>query len=166
MRREKDNSAGGRSLNMPDVELRLRLQGTTVQVWDPLRQKYVAFTPEENVRQRFTAWLCNGFAYPASMMANERGITVNGTRKRCDTVVFDRDGNPLLIVEYKAPEVAITQDVFEQIVRYNMVLRARYLIVSNGLTHYCCAIDYEHNSYHFLPVIPNYREITAPISEN
>lgn len=149
-------------LNLPTVSLRIRDNGEFLQVWDPLRNKYVAFTPEENVRQHFTAWLANDFGYPASMMANEKGITVNGTRKRCDTVVFGRDGNPLVIVEYKAPSVAITQDVFEQIVRYNMALHARYLIVSNGLNHYCCVMDYVRSGYHFIPNIPRYREIVAP----
>ena len=153
-------------LNLPDADLRLRKEGETVKVWDPLRGKYVTLTPEEYVRQHFTPYLQQEFHYPKALMANEIGIDVNGTRKRCDTVVFGREGTPLLIVEYKAPHIRLTQDVFDQIVRYNMALRARYLIVSNGLQHYCCKIDYAANSYHFLPRIPDYNDITRNHSEN
>ena len=151
-----------KELNLPRTALRLREHDGITQVWDTLREKYVALTPEENVRQHFTAWMRERFAYPAHMMANEHGITVNGTHKRCDTVVFGRDGKPLVVVEYKAPDVAVTQDVFEQVVRYNMVLHARYIIVSNGINHYCCAMDYASGTYHFLPVIPDYPSIVAP----
>ncbi|MCM1369106.1 MAG: type I restriction enzyme HsdR N-terminal domain-containing protein [Candidatus Amulumruptor caecigallinarius] len=154
------------TLNLPPVKLRLREEGGITKVFDPLRNKYVAFTPEENVRQHFTSWLARNFHYPPALMANEIGIDVNGTRKRCDTVVFGRDGHPLLIVEYKSPDVNVTQDVFDQIVRYNMELKARYLIVSNGLSHYCCRIDYERFSYHFIPRIPDYNDITTAFSAN
>lgn len=148
-----------KALNLPPAELRTRLDSDGVKVFDPLRRKWVVLTPEEWVRQHFTAWLCMSFHYPDSLMANEIGLEVNGTRKRCDTVIFRREGNPLIIVEYKAPEINITQDVFDQIVRYNMQLRAEYLIVSNGMQHYCCKIDYINGSYHFLPQIPDYREL-------
>lgn len=153
-------------LNLPSVPLRLKEEGEHTKVFDPLRQKWVVLTPEEWVRQHFTAWLTSEFHYPAALTSNEIGIEVNGTRKRCDTVVFRREGTPLLIVEYKAPEIKITQDVFDQIVRYNMQLRAEYLIVSNGLNHYCCKIDYAANSYHFIPRIPDYLSLALPHSEN
>ncbi len=87
-------------------------------------------------------------------MANEAGLVQNGIRRRCDTVVFDRNGLPLVIVEYKAPAVQITQRVFDQIVRYNSVLKAPFLIVSNGLRHYCCRVDVQSGSYSFLRDIP------------
>ena len=99
-------------------------------------------------------------------MANEIGIEVNGTKKRCDTVVFGRDGKPLVIVEYKAPDVNITQDTFDQIVRYNLVFHARYLIVSNGLNHYCCVMDYTNDTYHFIPAIPDFNDIANTFSIN
>lgn len=146
-------------LNLPPTELRIISQEGLTKVYDPLRDKWVRLTPEEWVRQHFTAWLGSEYHYPASLTANEIGIEVNGTRKRCDTVVFRREGTPLIIVEYKAPDIHITQDVFDQIVRYNMSLRAEYLVVSNGLAHYCCRIDYASNSYHFIPRIPDYHEI-------
>ena len=104
--------------------------------------------------------------YPQSLIANEIGIEVNGMKKRCDTVVFRKEGTPLLIVEYKAPEVQITQAVFDQIVGYNMLLKAEYLIVSNGMNHYCCKMDYKRNSYHFIPQIPDYLMLSIAASEN
>lgn len=113
-------------------------------------------TPEEYVRQHFTAWLIGSFGYPASLTSNEVSITLNDTRRRCDTVVYRSNGTPLMIVEYKAPTVAITQEVFDQIARYNMVLRSKFLVVSNGMRHYCCEMDYEHDSYTFLPKIPEW----------
>jgi len=92
-------------------------------------------------------------------MANEVQIILNGAKKRCDTVLYRRDLTARLIVEYKAPDVAITQAVFDQITRYNMVLRVDYLIVSNGLQHYCCKMDYTDNKYTFLPDIPDYQSL-------
>lgn len=154
-------------LNLPAVELKIISEPDGVlKVFDSLRKKYVAFTPEEYVRQHFTAWLLSGLGYPASLIANEIGIKVNNTSKRCDTVVFGRDGMPLVIVEYKAPGVRITQDVFDQIFRYNIALKARYLVVSNGLRHYCCKMDYENGSYHFIPTVPGYASLYLTPGEN
>lgn len=153
-------------LNLPPVVLRLRQESDATRVFDPLRGKWVVLTPEEWVRQHFTAWLVSEYHYPASLMSNEIGIEVNGTRRRCDTVVFRREGTPLLIVEYKSPDIEITQAVFDQIVRYNMSLHAEYLIVSNGMSHYCCKIDYAGNTYHFLPRIPDYHSVATGMSEN
>lgn len=146
--------------------MRVIQEGNIRKVYDPLRDKFVALTPEELVRQQFTSWMRNKFNYPASMMSNEIGIKLNGTQRRCDTVVFGSDGAPLLIVEFKAPNVSITQDTFDQIVRYNMILRAKYLIVSNGMSHFCCVIDYVNNTYHFIPQIPDYRTVTLPFGQN
>lgn len=144
-------------LNLPPYDVRVTVNASGERaIYDRLRQKYVALTPEEWVRQHFVEFMIVHRGYPASLMANEVGITLNGTRRRCDTVVFDRRGLPLTIVEYKSPDVAVTQKTFDQIVRYNMVLHARYLIVSNGLTHYCCAIDYDGHTYSFLDDVPEY----------
>lgn len=130
------------------------MEGKILKVFDPLRRKYVALTPEEYVRQHFTAWMTDSLGYPASLMNNEVSLKLNDTSRRCDTVVFRSDGTPAVIIEYKAPTVAITQNVFDQIARYNMVLQSRYLIVSNGLRHFCCEMDYENDTYRFLPHIP------------
>ena len=153
-------------LNLPPVNLRTREEDGHLKVYDTLREKWINLTPEEWVRQHFTSWLQSAFHYPASLMANEIGLDVNGTKKRCDTVIFRRDGKPYIIVEYKAPNIAITQGVFDQIVRYNMALHADYLVVSNGMNHYCCKIDYTNNSYNFIPHIPDYQKVASGASEN
>lgn len=130
------------------------------RVYDALRRKFVALTPEEWVRQHFVAYMTGELGYPAALMGNEVGITLNGTSRRCDTVLFSRNGlAPLMIVEYKAPHIEITQRVFDQIVRYNMVLHARWLVVSNGMRHFCCEIDYEKRGVRFLPNVPRYEEL-------
>ena len=93
------------------------------------------------------------------MIANEVSIKLHNTSKRCDTVIYNADLTPLMIVEYKAPTIDITPMIFEQIVRYNMALHAQYLIVSNGMKHICCQINYESQQYVFLKEIPEYKEI-------
>ena len=153
-------------LNLPLAELRIYRHNGILKVFDSLRKKHVTLTPEEYVRQNFVSWLISEFNYPVSLMANEIGIELNGTKKRCDTVVFDKTGRPLMILEYKSPEIRITQNVFDQIARYCMVLNPRYLVVSNGLTHYCCVMDSNSNSYHFIPTIPDYKDISLNISQN
>jgi predicted type IV restriction endonuclease len=147
------------ALNLPVYEVKLRTTGSRTSLFDPIRRRYVALTPEEWVRQHFVNYLCSYKGYPLSLMANEVQIQLHNTRKRCDTVVYRRDLSPLMIVEYKAPEVEITQAVFDQIMRYNMVLKVDYLVVSNGLQHYCCRMDYDKQSYTFLPDIPDYTDL-------
>ena len=146
-------------LNLPEYPLKVKKNGSRLSVFDRLRKRYVALTPEEWVRQHFVEYLIEAKQFPAALMANEVSLTQNGIKRRCDTLVADREGKPLVIVEYKAPEIEITQQVFDQIVRYNMVFRARYLMVSNGMAHYCCQIDYENNTYSFLSEIPCYGEL-------
>lgn len=147
-------------LNLPPFAPQLRRGGRgEVQIFDPLRRRWLVLTPEEHVRQAFTAHLISSLGYPAGLMANEVSLTLNSTSRRCDTVLFDRERHPLMIIEYKAPSVGITRKVFDQIVRYNMVLRARWLIVSNGLRHYCCRVDYDTRSVEFLPGIPPFEAL-------
>ena len=153
-------------LNLPPADLRMQREGDHVMVYDRLRDKFVVLTPEEFVRQHFVAFLIDSLHYPPSIMANEVGLKLNDTIKRCDTVVFSPEGSPMIIIEYKAPGVSITQNVFDQIVRYNMKLKARYLIVSNGLKHYCCIMDYEHDCDHFISRIPGYECVSLPFAEN
>ena len=119
---------------------------------DSSRLRQVVLTPEEWVRQHFVDYMIKEKQFPASLMANEIGLELNNTRRRCDTVVFDRTGNPMMIIEYKAPGIVISQKVFDQIVRYNHVFHAPYLVV----THYCCRIDYDTHTYTFLREIPDY----------
>ena len=147
-------------LNLPEFEYKVKKrEDGSWAIWDRLRERWVALTPEEWVRQHFVEWLITEKEFPAALMGNEMSLTQNGISRRCDTVVGDRTGQPLVIVEYKAPSINITQKVFDQIVRYNMVLKARYLMVSNGLEHYCCQIDYEAGSYRFLEDIPRYQDL-------
>lgn len=148
-------------LNLPAAQLQCKICDDGVRrVYDALRRKFVALTPEEWVRQHFVAYMTGELGYPAALMGNEVGITLNGTSRRCDTVLFSRNGLvPLMIVEYKAPHIEITQRVFDQIVRYNMVLHARWLVVSNGMRHFCCEIDYEKRGVSFLPNVPRYAEL-------
>lgn len=148
-------------LTIPASPMRLKRNRDAVMVFDSIRRRYVRLTPEEFVRQQFTSWMVNSLHYPHSLLANEIGIRLNGTLKRCDTVVFNNDTSILMIIEYKAPEVSITQEVFNQIVRYNMVLKADYLVVSNGLHHYCCKMDYNKETYAFLTAVPDYRDIAV-----
>ena len=147
-------------LNLPGYEYKVKKrEDGSWAIWDRLRDRWVALTPEEWVRQHFVEWLITEKEFPAALMGNEVSLNQNGIARRCDTVVADRTGQPLVIVEYKAPSINISQKTFDQIVRYNMVLKARYLIVSNGLKHYCCQIDYENNSYRFLEDVPCYHEL-------
>lgn len=147
------------SLNLPVFDVKIADRGGKRVIWDVIRRRYVALTPEEWVRQHFVHFLVGHKGYPASLLANEVQVQLNGTRKRCDTVLYRRDLTPCLIVEYKAPDVEITQRVFDQITRYNMVLHVDYLIVSNGLRHYCCRMNYATGSYEFLSDIPEYSNL-------
>lgn len=144
-------------LNLPSYTFKVKSNPDGHRViFDALRRRYVALTPEEWVRQHFVRYLIEEKGFPAALMANEVSLKQNGIKRRCDTLIADSIGAPLMIVEYKAPHIEISQETFDQIVRYNMVLHARYLVVSNGLNHYCCKIDYDHDDYSFLPEIPTY----------
>lgn len=146
-------------LNLPAYEFQTQKDGDDISIFDRLRKKFVALTPEENVRQHFVEYLIKERAFPAGLMNNEIAIVQNGIKRRCDTVVFDRTGEPLMIVEYKAPHVKITQEVFNQIYRYNLVLKVKYLVVTNGMVNYCCKVDYKNRRCHFLPNIPLYNSL-------
>lgn len=146
-------------LSLPAYAYQTRQQEGRTYILDVLRRKYVALTPEEWVRQHFVHYLLEQKGYPQALMANEVQVVLNGRKRRCDTVLYRRDLTARMIIEYKKPEVEITQAVFDQITRYNMVLRVDYLIVSNGMQHYCCRIDYEKGSYYFLPEIPDYHQL-------
>ena len=147
------------SLNLPSYDAKIRKNGSSMEIYDSLRRKYVALTPEEWVRQHFVNWLIIDKEYPTSLMANEAGIKLNSLTRRCDTVVYDQHLDPLMIIEYKESNISITQDVFDQIVRYNTVLKVQYIVVSNGVKHYCCKMNYEKHSYDFLIDIAHYREL-------
>ena len=143
-------------INLPSYEIKLRQRDGKREIFDFLRRRYVSLTPEEWVRQHFVHFLVEHKGYPKGLLANELELRVGEKRLRCDTVLYDKQLQPQMIIEYKAPEVSITQRVFNQITVYNMLLHVDYLVVSNGLQHYCCHMDYEHDSYEFLTDIPDY----------
>lgn len=148
-------------LNLPPFDIRLREVGGRRQVLDVLRRRYVALTPEEWVRQHFVHFLIGQKGYPKGLLANEVELRVGEKRLRCDTLLYNRAMQPQMIVEYKAPDIGITQRVFDQISAYNLLLHVDYLVVSNGCQHYCCRMDYERHGYTFLGEIPDYAEIAS-----
>lgn len=146
-------------LNLPAARLSFRTGVAGVEVYDVLRRKWLLLTSEEWVRQHFVHYLIDTLGFPASLMGNEIGIRLNSTLRRCDTVVYSSSLEPLMIVEYKAPSVAIDQKVIDQIMRYNVVLRVPYLVVSNGMHHYCIMFDAATGKYKLLTRIPRYEEL-------
>ena len=141
-------------LNLPDYLPLLRVNTAKKQILDLVRRKYVALTPEEWVRQNLVQHLL-ALGYPMGLIAVEQPITLNGLQKRCDIVVYNRQAAPCMIVECKAPQVAVTQKVFDQIAVYNIKLNVEYLIVSNGLQHFCCKIDKLTRNVEFLTDFPS-----------
>jgi type I site-specific restriction-modification system R (restriction) subunit len=146
-------------LNLPEYSFRLKTTKGKDFIFDSLRKKFVRLTPEEWVRQNFVQFLLSEKNFSPSLTVVEALVKVNSNPQRADLVVFDRSGSPLLIAEFKAPEIKISQQTFDQIVRYNMQLKVRFLIVSNGLEHYCCSINYSENSYAYLPEIPVFADV-------
>lgn len=148
------------ALNLPAFPVKTRQTNGHTDIFDFLRRRYIRLTPEEWVRQHFTHFMVGHKGYPAALLANEVTIQVGGVSRRCDSVLYDRHGGrPRIIMEYKAPSIPITQAVFQQIYSYNSVLRADYLIVSNGVEHYCCHIDYLTQNVNYLTDIPTYGEL-------
>ena len=147
------------ALNLPTFKVKMKDDAAKKMIFDIIRRKYVVLTPEEWVRQHFVHYLIEQLGYPRELLSNEVEVTLNATSKRCDTVLYDRDLKARMIIEYKATDVPITQKVFNQIMRYNMALHVEYLVVSNGIDHYSCRIDYATNSYVFLSEIPSYDKL-------
>lgn len=147
------------TLNLPPADLHIEQAEGGATVFDPLRRRHVRLTPEEWVRQHFTAYLIHHKGYPAGLLGNEVSLTINGMTRRCDSVLYGLDRQPRMIIEYKAPTVALTQRVFDQVWRYNMVMRVEWLIVSNGLQHIVCHLDKERGSYVFLNEVPSYESL-------
>ena len=146
-------------LNLPKYGIKIANENGHQTIFDVLRRKYVALTPEEWVRQHFVHYLIEHKGYPQSLMANEIQLTIGNKKLRCDSVLYDRSLKPRMIIEYKAPTVNITQKVFDQITVYNMLLHVDYLVVSNGIKHYCCRMDYDNQKYLFLDDIPDYQNL-------
>ena len=146
-------------LNLPAAPLRFGQSKEHPTVFDPLRRRYVRLTPEEWVRQHFTSFLIRQKGYPAGLLGNEVSLTLNGTARRCDSVLYGSDRQPRMIIEYKAPTVTLSQKVFDQIYRYNIVLRVEWLVVSNGLQTVCCHINIAAGTYEFVSQVPAYEDL-------
>ena len=146
-------------LTLPPYQIRVKETHGRKQIFDILRRKYVALTPEEWVRQHFIHYLVEHKNYPSSLLANEVSLQIGEKRMRADSVLYDNQLHPRIIIEYKAPNITLTQKVFDQITVYNLLLHVDYLIVSNGMTTYICKMDYEKQTYKFLEAIPNYENI-------
>jgi len=146
-------------LNLPQYEIKIGEKNGKRTIFDFLRRKYVTLTPEEWVRQHFTHYLTDHKGYPKGLMGNEVELRVGEKHLRCDTILYNKQGQPQMIIEYKAPTIQIQQKTFDQISVYNLLLHVDYLIVSNGLQHYCCKMDYDSQKYLFLKEIPDYQNL-------
>lgn len=147
------------ALTLPDHGVKTKHDAGGVQVFDPIRRRWLALLPEEWVRQHFINHLVFDLGYPASLIAVERSLVLNGLAKRADILVHDAQGLPLLLVECKAPGVGITQRTFEQAARYNSVFRVKWLMITNGVKHYCCAVDHVTSSTSFMDHLPTFKEL-------
>ncbi|RKN81275.1 type I restriction enzyme HsdR N-terminal domain-containing protein [Ulvibacterium marinum] len=143
-------------LSFPTYDFRFKSRENKICIFDVIRKKFVVLQPEEWVRQHVIHYLIHEKRYPKSFINVEKQLTINSIKKRYDVVVFKNDGNIHALVECKAPEIRITQRTFDQIARYNMKLNADYLMVTNGMEHFYCKMDYEAEKYHFLEHIPDF----------
>jgi len=134
----------------------MKIEGEKTYIFDLVRKKYLLLTPEEWVRQNFIHYLNKEKKYPLVLMGVEQMVKYNSLKTRADIVMYNTEGKANIIVECKAPDVKITQDTFNQIAKYNSQLKVKYLLVTNGMNHYCCKMDYESNRITFLEEIPSY----------
>ena len=147
-------------LNLPDYKHRIREKGESFEIFDPIRCKFVALTPEEWVRQNFIRFLIEEKNTPKTLLSVEVTLILNTMQRRSDIVVYNRNAKPLMAIECKSNTVKITQTTFDQLTRYNLSLQVPYLIVTNGLQHYCCKVDFKNHNYRFLDNIPDYTELS------
>jgi len=148
-----------KQLNLPQYSFKISGKENSEMIFDPLRRKYVKFTPEEWVRQNFVQYLIQEGKYPSGLIGIEVMFSLNKLKRRVDILVHNRTGEPVMIVECKAPDIRIDDKVFDQIVCYNMGLKVPYIIVTNGIDHYACKIYFQENRYEFLLVIPLYEDL-------
>ena len=146
-------------LNLPSYPIKLAGTRQKLSIFDILRRKYVALTPEEWVRQHFVHFLIEHKGYPSSLLANEVSLKIGEKSLRADTVLYDRNLQPRMIIEYKAPSIPLTTHVLNQVGNYNRLLHVDYVIISNGLQHYCCKMDYACQRFVLLEDIPHYQEM-------
>lgn len=148
-------------LNLPQYSFRIKKQNEKLVIFDSQRKRYVALTPEEWVRQNFIRFLIEEKGYPAAYLAIEKQLNMNGMKKRCDAILYNEHAQPFLIIELKAPNIAITQATFDQVAVYNAKLKVDFFIISNGIEHFCCKVNLETARYEFFPEIPNFNYIAT-----
>lgn len=146
-------------LNLPSFQIKTQQQGNKTKIFDEIRQKFVALTPEEWVRQHMVRYLLDHKGYPRTLITVETKVMINGLTQRADVIIYNRKGIPVMIIECKATTVPLSNLVFEQIARYNMNLKVNYLVLTNGLQHYCARLNFDKMNYHFLKEIPPFEEI-------
>lgn len=148
-----------KQLAFPAYEFEIKEDGDRLMIFDSLRKKWIPLLPEEWVRQHMVQYLLNQKSVPAGLIGVEKGFQFQGMQRRADLIVHDRQGSAILMVECKAPEISLSQKVFDQIARYNLVIHATYLFVTNGLQHYCYKIDRDQKRYVFLKELPDYEQL-------
>ena len=146
-------------LNLPQYSLRIKTQHGRQMIFDQIRKKFIQLTPEEWVRQHFLNYLIYDLGYPKSLVKVESGISVINMSKRTDILVYNKEINPYLLVECKAAHVKLDHKALDQLAIYNRTIKAQYLVLTNGLKHYCCSMDYELNSYQFQSDLPSYNRL-------
>jgi hypothetical protein len=146
-------------LQLPPYPFKITEQDGKLTLFDEIRKRHILITPEEWVRQHFVQYLINQKGYPKTLIKLEGGLTLHGKARRTDIVVFNPNGDKILLIECKAPSISINQKVFDQVARYNMVHKVSLVAVSNGLQHYYCRINFEEQNYKFIEELPAYREI-------
>lgn len=147
-------------IQLPEYKFTTRTENGQNLIFDTIRKKYVSLTPEELVRQIIIRFLVEEKGFPSTLITIEGSININGLKRRFDILANDNSGKPLLIVECKGPKIKISQKTFDQIAIYNIKTMVEYLLITNGLTHYCCKLNFETKSYDFLKEIPSYFSIT------
>ena len=143
-------------LNLPTYDFRFKNSENKVHIFDTIRKKFVVLQPEEWVRQNVVQFLIHEKKYPKSLINVEKQLTVNTLKKRYDIVIFDSLGNISLLVECKSPKITVNQETFDQIAKYNMQLKADFLMVTNGIQHFYCKMDFSKEKYTFLEQIPDF----------
>ncbi len=147
-------------LNLPQYSFKIKSEGQRNYIFDNIRKRYVVLTPEEWVRQHLIAWLVEEKNYPASLIAVEIPLRINRMERRADIILYSSLGKPFIIIECKAPGIKISQKAFDQAARYNIGLKVNYLVVSNGLVHYCAKLDHDVGTWKFLKEIPDFDAAT------
>jgi hypothetical protein len=143
-------------LNLPQYNFRIKNENEKTYIFDSQRKKHVILTPEEWVRQNFIQFLIQDRGFPSAYIAIEKELILNGLKKRCDAVVYNENAEPYIIIEFKAPNIPITQKTFDQVAVYNAKLKVKIFMISNGIEHYCCKIDYENSKYNYFREIPTF----------